>query len=331
MPAPAPARATPAPSRAECRLVSQGDEQLDTRPDRKVASRAAIEWSVLSVEELYACGLSHTAVFDRVQNGRLHPMYRGVYAVGHANPPLEGCFLAAVKACRPGALLSHHAAAAHWDYLPWDGRDPEVTVTGSATRSHRGIRVHRTLLLDARDRRHYRGIPVTSPARTLLDLAGTRISDDRLRRAVREALALKRVTIAQLIEILTRLPHRRGARRLAAIVAAGVPTRSELEDAALDLLLRGGLAHPDVNRPLTLSGRRVISDFRWPEQRLVLEADGAAWHDNPLAREDDAQRQAILEAHGERVVRVTWEQVVARPRPTFARVAAAGAPYCAAG
>ena len=114
-------------------------------------------------------------------------------------------------------------------------------------------------------------------------------------------------------------------------MAAGVPTRSELEDAALDLLLRGGLAHPDVNRPLTLSGRRVIPDFRWPEQRLVLEADGAAWHDNPLAREDDAQRQAILEAHGERVVRVTWEQVVARPRPTFARVAAAGAPYCAAG
>lgn len=74
-------------------------------------------------------GFSHTAVFDRVQNGRLHPMYRGVYAVGHAKPPLEGCFLAAVKACRPGALLSHHAAAAHWDYLPWDGRDPEVTVT----------------------------------------------------------------------------------------------------------------------------------------------------------------------------------------------------------
>ncbi|MDQ3609291.1 MAG: endonuclease domain-containing protein [Actinomycetota bacterium] len=278
------------------------------------------------MEELYACGLSHTAVFDRVQKGHLHPVYRGVYAVGHAKPPLEGCFLAAVKACGPGALLSGHAAAAHWSYIPWDGRDPEVTVTGSTTRSHQGITVHRTRCLDARDRRRHRGIPVTSPARTLLDLAGTRISDDRLRRAVREALALKRVTTAQLVEILTRLPHRRGARRLAAIVAAGVPTRSELEDATLDLLLRGGLAHPDVNRPLILSGRCVIPDFRWPEQRLVVEADGAAWHDNPLARADDAERQALLEAHGERVVRLTWAQVIARPRQTLARTRAAGAP-----
>lgn len=318
--------ATPAPSDAECRLTTAEREQLDTRRDVGIARRAATEWSVLFTEELYACGLTPNAIATRVRNGRLHPMYRGVYAVGHAKPPLEGFFLAAVKACGPGAALTHYAAAAHWGQVPWEGRDPEVTVTGNTTRAHRGITVHRTLFLDAQDRRHHRGIPVTSPARTLLDLAGTNLSDDRLRRAVREGLARKRVTVLQLVEILTRLPHRRGARRLAAIVAAGVPTRSELEHATLDLLLRGGLAHPDVNVPLQIADRRVIPDFRWRAQRLVVEADGAAWHDNPLARADDAQRQALLEAHGERVVRVTWAQVIARPRQTLACIKAAGAP-----
>lgn len=269
----------------------------------KVARRAASEWGVLSLDELRACGLSRDAVVVRVANGHLHPMYRGVYAVGHAKPPLEGFFLAAVKACGPGAVLSHHAAAAFWGLVPWDGRHLEVTVTGSTTRLHQGIRVHRTLSLDAQDRRCHRGIPATSPARTLLDLAGTRLPDDRLRRAVREGLATKRVSIAQLADVLVRHPERRGCRRLAAIVATGVPTRSELEDATLDLLLRGGFAHPDVNVALVLAGRRVVPDFRWPAQRLIVEADGAAWHDNPLARADDAERQALLEAHGERVVR----------------------------
>ena len=94
----------------------------------------------------------------------------------------------------------------------------------------------------------------------------------------------------------------------------------------LDLILRGGLAHPDVNAALRRSGRRVVPDFRWPERYLVIEADGAAWHDNQLAREDDAERQALLEAHGERVLRVTWDQAIARPGETLARIRAAGAP-----
>ena len=108
------------------------------------------------------------------------------------------------------------------------------------------------------------------------------------------------------------------------------PTRSELEDVVLDLILRGGFAHPQVNEPLRRSGRRVVPDFRWPGQHLVVEADGAAWHDNQLAREDDAERQALLEAHGERVLRVTWDQAITDPRRTLARVRAAGAPYDAA-
>ena len=95
----------------------------------------------------------------------------------------------------------------------------------------------------------------------------------------------------------------------------------------LELILTSGLARPDVNVPLHIAGRRVVPDLRWPAQRLVVEADGAAWHEHRLAREDDAERQALLEAHGERVMRVTWEQAVARRGQTLARLELAGAPW----
>lgn len=287
---------------------------------------AGPEWGVLSLDELRACGLSRKAVAVRVSRGSLHPMHRGVYAVGHANPPLEGRFLAAVKACGPDAVLSHFSTAALLGYVRWDGRHPEVTVLRSGTRVHRRIRVHRTQTLDPQDVARYRGIPITSPARTLIDLAGA-LDYRRLRRAVRQAQSLRHVELRQLTEALARLGPRRGSRNLRRILATGpAPTRSELEDVVLDLILGGGLEHPDVNVPLVVAGRRVVPDFRWPSQRLVVEADGAAWHDDRLSREDDAERQALLEAHGERVLRVTWKQSITRPSETLARIRAAGAP-----
>jgi Protein of unknown function (DUF559) len=239
---------------------------------------------------------------------------------------LEGRFLAAVKACGPGAVLSHVSAAALWGFMQRDGRYPEITVVGTAPRAHPGLRIHRTITLDRDDTARHRRMPITSPARTLLDLAA-RLDHDALRSATRRAQSLYRVNLRQLAAILARHRQRPGSARLARIIATGpAPTRSELEDATLDLVLRGGLTHPDVNVALWLSGRRVVPDFRWPEQHLVVEADGAAWHDNQLAREDDAERQALLEAYGERVLRITWDQVIVRPGQTLARVRAAGAP-----
>lgn len=297
------------------------------RPDVLVALRAAEEWSVLSVGELRACGLSQDAIESRVRNGRLHRMHQGVYAVGHANPPLEGRFLAAVKACGAGAVLSHLSAAAHWRMVDWDGRRPEVTVPNEWAAVHSGLRVHRTKVLHPADVTHKDGIPLTVPARTLVDLASV-LREQGLRRAVRKAQALRLVSLRQLLEILDRIGRgRRGITRLRRIVSTGpAPTRSELEDLVLDLLLRNGVAHPEVNRPLALGGRRVIPDFRWPDQRLVIEADGASWHEQKVAREDDRERQALLEAHGDRVIRVTWDEVVAQPAQTLARIRAAGAP-----
>jgi very-short-patch-repair endonuclease len=318
-------RPTAAPEAAECRVGSFSGNKLDSRPDLRVARRAADHWGVLSLAELHECGLSRKAVMVRVRNGQLHPLYRGVYAVGHPNIPLEGRFLAAIKACGPQAVLSHFSAAALYGLVKWDDRHPEVTVPGTATRTHRGIRVHRSSLLDVRDTTRHQGIPTTTPARTLIDLAAS-FKYRALRRTVRQAQS-RLTNVPQILNALDRLGPRRGAANLTKILATGpAPTRSELEDTVLDLILHGGFEHPDVNRPLRIDGRKVIPDFRWPAQRLVIEADGAEWHDNPIAREDDAERQAILEAHGERVLRVTWTQAITRRPETLDRIRAAGAP-----
>lgn len=281
---------------------------------------------MLSLGELQACGLARDAVSVRVQNGRLHRVHRGVFAVGHTRLQLEGHLLAAVKACGPGAVLSHFSAAALWEFVDWDGRLPEVTVVGTGTRAHPRIRVHRTKGLDRGDVGRRSGIRLTSPARTLVDLASV-VDYRTLRRALRRAQSLRRVRVRELTEMLERLGPRRGVRNLREILAAGhAPTRSELEDVVLELILSGGFASPNVNVPLRIGGRQVIPDFRWPEERLVVEADGAAWHDHRLAREDDAERQALLEGYGERVLRITWDQAVSRGPQTLARLHAAGAP-----
>jgi very-short-patch-repair endonuclease len=275
-----------------------------------VAELAAEQWGVVTLQELLRCGVTGREVEGRVRKGHLHRVHRAVYAVGHPNLPLQGRFLAATKACGPTAVLSHYSAATLWGLVDWDGRDPEVTVPGTTTRKHRGIRVHRSLTLTRADVMRRQGIWVTAPARTIHDLSSV-LPYKGVRRAAREALSRRLVATH-------RLPP-----RIAATIA---PTRSELEDAVLDLVLDAGFQRPDVNKPIEIHGRRVIPDFRWPAQRLVVEADGAKWHDNAIARQDDAERQALLEAHGERVLRVTWHQAISQPRETIARLEDAGAP-----
>jgi hypothetical protein len=296
----------------------------DTQRDRRVARAAAECHGVLSLAELFACGLDHNAIARRCASGRLHRLYPGVYAVGHDNPPRSGHLLAAVKACGDGALLSHWSAAMHWGLLPWHERRIDVTVVGGR-RVVEGVRVHRTSTLERPDRRRHDGVPVTSPARTIVDLAGS-ATPKALRRATREAQGRFLASVPEILRVVERSGRKRGVRALRAIVSTGpAPTRSELEDVVLDLLLTTDLPHPDVNEPLHLDGRKVIPDFRWPDLRLVVEADGAAWHDDKLAREDDAERQALLEQHGEHVLRVTWDQAVARPAQTANRVLRAAA------
>jgi hypothetical protein len=116
------------------------------------------------------------------------------------------------------------------------------------------------------------GIPVTSPARTLIDIA-SQLPYMPLRRAVRQALSLRLLSTRDLVEALGRHSHRRGAAKLRRIIAEGpAPTRSLLEDVVLDLTEVVGLEQPDVDVPIDLDGRRVLPGFRWPRRRLVIEA-----------------------------------------------------------
>jgi hypothetical protein len=186
------------------------------------------------------------------------------------------------------------------------------------------LRVHRARSLDEeRDVLRRDGMRVTSPARTLLDLAAV-LPEPALRRAARQAQAERRVNIRQLSEILERSNGHRGVAALRAIVAdRPAPTCSDLEDLLLDLLDDAGIERPEINAPMHLGGRRIVPDYLWRERRIAIEADSRRWHDDPLTRRNDADKQAILEAHEYRVLRITDDQITYHPQQTLARVRAA--------
>lgn len=296
-----------------------------SRRDLAVARLAAEAEGVVDFGELRGCGLTQQSVDRRARAGRLHRLHEGVYAVGHPSVSLTGRFIAAVKACKPDAALSHRARAAHLGMAPWQERDIEVTIPAGATRDHAGIQVHRSSFMARRDLMVRDGMLVANPAWTVVALASV-LPREELRSAVREALGLQIVSVRSLLALLERLGPVRGARNLRHILARARPTRSELEDVVYDLIVGGGFMPPEVNEPLRLEGRVVIPDLRWPEQKLIVEADGARWHDNALARADDAERQALLKRHGETVLRVRWDEATMRPAITRSRLDMAGAP-----
>jgi hypothetical protein len=285
--------------------LSQAETSI-TRPDVVVAKRAARERGVLTRAELRACGLDDQAIGVRVRNGRLHRLFTGVYVVGHELLTVEACFLAAVKACGPDAVLSHYSAAVLHGLLEWDGRDPEVTTR--TARRHRGIRTHRSSHLD---RCFVKGIPVTPVRRTLIDLSASRLPYKRLRRAVNEALNQRVIKLGELVT-----SDHRGANRLREILASAAPTMNEFEDVVLAIVTEGGLPMPDVGQ----WHLGFKPDFRWARQRVIVEADGRQTHDQALARADDARRQAVFEAQGETVLRLSWRQATTQPKETLRRI-----------
>ena len=216
--------------------------------------------------------------------------------------------MAAVLAVGEGAVLSHVSAAVLWGLLAHDPprRPVDVTVP-RALHQRRGIRVHSVSALPESDIARQAAIPVTSPMRTLLDLAAAPTTEPTLRRAVRLAqvhrLATERALRSRLED------HRgKGSARSRALLGAGpAPTRSELEDRVLQLMHDQGLPHPAVNATIAGLAREVEADFLFAQHNLIVEADGARYHDSPAARRDDAERQAMLEAAGFRVLRVTWD------------------------
>jgi predicted transcriptional regulator of viral defense system len=304
-------------------------EDFDTPADLRAARIAARQHGVVRFDQLVGCGLDKDAVGRRVRKGWLHRIHYGVYAVGYPCQTLHAQFMAAVLAGGDDAQLSHWSSCALAGLVRWDGREIEVTVRGCAARRRPGIRFHRARSLDPRDTTRLHGIPCTTPARAILEIA-PQVSDARLKRLVRKAQAEKLASTRQFDAMLGRAAGRAATARLARLVAGGpAPTASRDEDVVLDVILAAGFEHPQVNERLVVGAatraRPYFPDLRWPRQRLIVEVD-SAWHDGRLAQELDAERQAELEASGERVLRTTLEQARADPQQLAARVAAAGAP-----
>ncbi len=284
--------------------------------DIRVRELAARQHGVVSAAQLRAAGLTREAIAHRARNGRLTRLHRGVYLAGPIASPYTP-LAAALLACGPAAALSHRTAAALWELQPRHEGLIDVTVT-SGRREHEGVRVHRaTLRSDERAERN--GVALTTPARTLIDLAALLPRRDT-ERALEQALVRRLTTLEHLLIEIHAARSRRGTRALRAIaeeVQTPSLTRSEAERRLLDLVRRAHLPHPVTN---TRVGRFEV-DLLWARERLVVEVDGYAFHGGRQAFERDRERDAELQLAGHRVLRVTWRQITDEPHRVVARLA----------
>lgn len=293
---------------------------MSSQLDDLIMALAGEQHGLVTREQLLASGLAPQTVKTRVRAKGLRPVHRGVYLVG---PPVAPRLreMAAVLACGPGAVVSHRSAAALWDLLspPMAPAAVDITVPFHR-RGHRpGIRVHRTSRLDPSETSAKERIPVTTPARTVLDLAGE-LRPQELERVLalveREGLS----TPAEVSSLIARHPRRPGIGMLRALVQGGASptlTRSRAEERFLALTRKAQLPLPEVN--VGVAGYEV--DFFWRSKRLVVEVDGFAFHSSRRELKRDRRRDAALLMKGVRVIRVTWDQILGEPEAVVALVA----------
>jgi hypothetical protein len=300
------------------RLVHHRDAQL--AGDRAIAALAARQHGVVARRQLLDAGLTRLMVQRRLESGRLQPLHRGVYAVGHRRLRREGFWLAAVLAAGPGALLSHREAAALHGLRPAERTTVDVAV--AARRQVRGVQVHRVERLDPQEATEVDGIPVTSIARTLVDLAAV-VPPRAVLKALNEAERSHRLDVGAIERVLARTRGRNGRgherikRALRELARAGTAmTRSVLEDRFLTLLDVHGLPRPAANAWT----HSMEVDACWPRARLVVELDGWDVHRTRQAFQLDRTRSNDLQAEGWTVLRFTHADVVHRPAETADRV-----------
>lgn len=283
-----------------------------------MAALANRQHGVVTRAQLRSLGVGDGSVSWWVRTGRLHRIHRGVYAVGHRTLTDEGRWLAAVLACGPGAVLSHRAAAALWGIRPVPRR-AEVTAPRTRSGGARDIVVHRARSVAAGDTARRRGVPATTLARTLVDLADV-LTEAELARAIHAAEVTHALTAEDLAGAAARGRGRRGAGRLARAIGAGPDrTRSELERRFVALCDEHGLARPEVNA--TVAGLEV--DFAWRDERVVAETDGWAFHRTRRSFERDRERDHVLRRAGYETLRFTHRQVVETPETVAATLRAA--------
>lgn len=228
---------------------------------RAVWDLAGRQHGVVTRAQLLKLGLSAGAIRHRLKKGRLHPVWRGVYAVGTPRLSQLGEWMAAVLSCGPGSVLSHHPAAALWGFRHSIAGFVHVTTEFPRRRQvATEIRLHRSTTLGPEDRTARRGIPVTRPARTLIDLAAV-LPANEIEAALKECDQLDLLHLPGLLDCLARLRAQPGTRAVRALVD---------------------------KRTFRLTGFRV--DFHWPDLGLVVETDGGRWHRTAEKQRRDARR-----------------------------------------
>jgi hypothetical protein len=279
-----------------------------------VWSLAERQHGVVSRRQLLERGVGAQGVKHRVAKGRLHPVYRGVYAVGRAQVTQRGLWMAAVLACGPGALLSHGSAAALWGVGCQRRPEVEVSVRGGRARTRDGIVVHRRLSLRQADVTVQDRIPVTTPIATLVDIA-SQLDRDDLEAAINAADRLELVDPERIRTALGTMPRRPGIAMLRELLdrRTFALTDSALERRFLPLARKAGLAPPVTGA--RLNGFKV--DFYWPELGLVVETDGLRYHRAPAQQARDRVRDQAHTGAGLTSLRFTHSQV--RYEPAYVR------------
>jgi hypothetical protein len=285
--------------------------------DGIVASIAGRQHGVVARWQLLAARIPADWIEYRLDKGTLIRVFPGVYRVGHAAPSVEADYMAATLACGEDAVLAGPAAAFLLGIIR-ARRAPKPRVLARTARRTAGIETARMRVADHRDRMTWRAIPVTTPARTLVDLAAS-FSADELSRAMHQADVLHRTTPDEVEEVLSRRPTAKGAAKLRDVLW-GDQGRilSKLEREFIRLLKCNNLPLPATNR---VAGGRFV-DCRWPEHRLTVELDSYRYHRSRHAWEHDRRRERQAYARGDQFRRYTWGDVVEHPRPTVSELRA---------
>lgn len=282
-----------------------------------IAALAGAQAGVVARRQLVERGLTRAQIERRLDSGHLHPLHRGVYAVGHRALVLRSRRWGALLALGPAATLSHRTAAAELGL----SHDSRITVDVTAprrARSRRGLRVHQAVL-DDRDRVKVDGLWVTSWPRTLLDVAAERPARE-VTKALEQADKLGLLDVRALDDLCSRTPGHHGLRTLRRAAELYDPrhdqVRSPLERDALPLIDAAGLPRPEINAEV---GPYLV-DLLWRDHGVVLELDSWEHHRTRAAFERDRERDRCLAGLGLLGLRMTWRQLRSGGLADVARV-----------
>lgn len=287
------------------------------RSHRELAALARRQHGVLSYRQLRELGFSKGHIARAREAGRLQPVHRGVYALGHATLSDHARAMAALLVFPEAAVLSHGSAAWLWGLIPTAPREAEVTVAARGNRRP-GLRVHRVWSLADEERTTYEGLPVTSPARTLVDLAGTS-SARGLSRAVDRARRRGKLDLAAIDRALARRSGSFGKERLQEVLRLyrrPVFDRARSELLFLDAIHDAGLPAPRMNT--WEEGYEI--DAYWERERFAVEVDGWETHGNREAFESDRLRQEDLKLAGIDSIRITALRIEQEPQAVARRL-----------